>query len=460
MRRCRSRGGGINIVILSCLLVGVRPGAGQTIVDAGQTSSDARQNSVDAQQTTPDAALTTEVWREPSVPLDLHWHLLSIPERTVELAFLPIGMLVEGIEKVRLGRRIYDLLRNDAGTIVVNPKLKLSAGDSLGAGASLSIKSKRSNTRKFGIGGLWQLNSDREWKVGYRHSIVSLEGRVVSLRVTGEVDRDVRVYGDNNSEKEDKRVLRSDTTEVGFTADLTSLGSIDIVSRLELGFLREKLSSGDSPSTPSVGSVGDTIAPPPGFGFSRDYPWARIVVRRDTRDTVARTTRGSILELSGRITTDVNGDDLTALSGQLRGQWFIPVFPERRILALGGGFAAVGPLRTGGRVPFHKLVKLDGSHHLRGYDSGRFRDRVGWWANLEYQYPLYEYQTTGVALSAAWFFDIGRVGSSFGDVFGTPLRYSGGIAVRGERETFRIFSFQLGWSPEGPQLAFVLGKDL
>src|SRR5262245_57125138 len=37
------------------------------------------------------AGLSTPIWREPSPPLDLAWHLLALPEYVVDLAFSPLG---------------------------------------------------------------------------------------------------------------------------------------------------------------------------------------------------------------------------------------------------------------------------------------------------------------------------------------------------------------------------------
>src|SRR5262245_23880306 len=87
-----------------------------------------------------DAALTTPVWREPTPPLELGWHVMALPEYVVELAFTPVAFAVGLVEKYRLDQRVYDLLRNDAGTVKVVPAAKFSGGDGFGVGAALDLE--------------------------------------------------------------------------------------------------------------------------------------------------------------------------------------------------------------------------------------------------------------------------------------------------------------------------------
>ena len=55
------------------------------------------------------------------------------PEYLVELAVSPLALIVSAIENRRLDLRMYELLRNDAGTIVLTPQLKIAVGDGFGS---------------------------------------------------------------------------------------------------------------------------------------------------------------------------------------------------------------------------------------------------------------------------------------------------------------------------------------
>src|SRR5687768_3871168 len=90
-----------------------------------------------AQPAPPAQELTTPVWREPPPPLELGWHVMALPEYVVELAFTPVAFAVGLVEKYRLDQRVYDLLRNDAGTVKVVPAAKFSGGDGFGLGAGV-----------------------------------------------------------------------------------------------------------------------------------------------------------------------------------------------------------------------------------------------------------------------------------------------------------------------------------
>jgi len=114
----------------------------------------------------------------------------------------------------------------------------------------------------------------------------------------------------------------------------------------------------------------------------------------------------------------------------------------------------------GDEVPLRNLVLLDRKHGLRGYSTGRFRDQFGWWASAEYRYPIWEYQDTGVAISPALFVDTGQVGGTVRDLGNQAPRWSVGGGLRIEHETRLIMVVEIGWSPEGTEVGFNLGKDL
>src|SRR5688500_3975548 len=108
------------------------------------------------------AELTTPVWREPPPPLELGWHVMSLPAYVVELAFTPLAFAVGVVEKYRLDQRVYDLLRNDAGTVKVVPAAKFSGGDGFGVGAGIDLENLAGRNEEFDVGGLVRLNRDWE----------------------------------------------------------------------------------------------------------------------------------------------------------------------------------------------------------------------------------------------------------------------------------------------------------
>jgi outer membrane protein assembly factor BamA len=415
----------------------------------------------------PQAQLTTPVWREPQPPLELGWHVMSLPEYVIELAFTPFAFAVSVVERYRLDQRIYDLLRNDAGTVKVVPAAKFSGGDGFGLGAALELENLAGRGEEFDVGGLVRLNRDWQARTRYRQSFATLEGREMTAQVEFELDHDLKFFGlGNRSTVDDKRLVRDETLLATARMDLfrlPSYGIYDVGGEVMLGYRRTRLGPGEDtgpmPTAP-LGEPGDTVEPTGDFGRQSDWAVAEVTLSYDSRDTAARTSKGVLLELEPSITAGVNRADLGAATAKGEVSVFLPVLPLRRVLVGKLGAAAVAPLTSEDQVPLADYVLLDRTHGLRGYTSGRFRDRYGWWSTLEYRYPIYEYQDTGVALSPALFVDAGRVAAKPSEMFESKIRWDVGGGLRIEHETRVIFLIELGVSPEGPELGFTVGKNL
>ncbi|HUS67545.1 MAG TPA: BamA/TamA family outer membrane protein [Kofleriaceae bacterium] len=411
--------------------------------------------------------LTTPVWREPPPPLELGWHVMALPEYVVELAFTPFAFAVGLVEKYRLDQRVYDLLRNDAGTVKVVPAAKFSGGDGFGVGAGLDLENLAGHGEEFDVGGLVRLNRDWQARARYRQSYAALEGRQLTAEVEVELDHDLKFFGlGNEARLDDKRLVRDETLLASAEMDLfrlPSYGINDVGGRVLFGYRRTQLGPGEDSGpmpTPPLGEPGDTVEPTGDFGRTSDWALGQLSLFYDSRDTVARTTRGVLLEVEPSVTAGVNRADLGAATGKAEVTVFVPVLPLRRVLVARLGAAAVAPLTSEDQVPLADYVLLDRRHGLRGYTSGRFRDRYGWWSTLEYRYPIYEFQDSGVALSPALFVDAGRVASRPREMFESKVRWDVGAGLRLEHETAVILLIELGVSPEGTELGFTVGKNL
>lgn len=403
----------------------------------------------------------TDEWREPDVPLELHWHILALPERAVELAFTPLAIVVRNFERYRLDRRLRDLLRNDAGTIVLDPKVKLSFGDGLGVGGTLKFRNLTATEDKLNFSALTRINGDYELGMRRSQEYASLEGRELDLRLEYEVDRNLRWYAiGNDSSEADERVVRTNTITALMSLDLTALGHLDVRGLATLGYRHQTMLPGEDPTIPSVGEMGDTVEAPADFDKTVDLPELTVSLIYDSRDTEGRPRTGWLADARASAVTDVNSEELNAMTAGVEVFKFVPLLPRHRTLVLNAGMAFSAPLTTNGRVPLHALTTLGRETHLRGYGKSRFRDRYGWWASAEYQYPIYEFQETGITLSTTLFTDLGRVSGTFGDSFSGPVHYSYGVGLRGAHDSRRILAVSLGFSPEGVQASFSVGSGI
>jgi hypothetical protein len=109
-------------------------------------------------------------------------------------------------------------------------------------------------------------------------------------------------------------------------------------------------------------------------------------------------------------------------------QRYFDIFKGSRVLALRALVESVGGTDgTDGKISFVDLPRLGGLEDLRGYQTGRFRDRALTLVSAEYTWDLGNY------LAAFLFVDAGRVWHSLRDVelaaSGLRAGYGGGIQV-------------------------------
>jgi hypothetical protein len=130
---------------------------------------------------------------------------------------------------------------------------------------------------------------------------------------------------------------------------------------------------------------------------------------------------GWLASMHAGVTRGIGDDrsELVAYGGEV--QRYIDLYDGSRVLVLRVLAEAV----AGDVVPFIDLPRLGGSEYLRGYPSGRFRDRAIALGTAEYTWDLGNY------LAAYAFVDAGRAWSSLADVGVTDLRvgYGGGVQV-------------------------------
>ncbi len=389
--------------------------------------------------------------------IGLHWQLLMLPQRALELATLPIGMFIGLVESRRLERRVKRLLNVYDGKIKFSPRAKFAFGDGLGGGLKVTRAHLFDQRADLSLGGLYRLNGDWEAELAYQHKLLLPQGRGLRTAVHVEKDQNQRFYGfGNGTNKEDRRVLGSDDQSATVEIDLQGVDRFTYSGTAALGVLRQTLSPGVDLGEIPVSDMDATV--PPGFGQSAVYVDLYVVGRYDTRDTLGRPTAGLLIETGALARTDVTGKGLSGMRFNAQAQLHLPVLAPKRVVVLSLAGIAATPLIPGDEIPLDSLAVL-GRSTLRGYDRERFRDRYAIHGTVEYRYPIYEYLATSVGLDAFMFVDAGTV---FGEskLALDPLRYSVGTGLRGAHETKLLFRATVGWSPEGLQIQFGAEKKL
>lgn len=402
----------------------------------------------------PSDGLTTDVFQE-DPNLDLHWKLLNIPERVVELAFAPVGLLVAVVEEKRLDKRVKELISFWDGRIKLQPRFKLAFGDGLGLGILAKGKSKTTRRTESKLGFVYRLDGDYEIDGELEQPFGSLNDRVVRVNGDIEVDKNERFYGLGGGSTEDtRRVLRSDHQLVDVSMDLQPKDWYDYSGRAAIGLYRQTLAPGTSASTPAVGTmVDDPAGVPPGFGTTITYATAYLSGHYDTRDTFGRPSRGLVADVSADAKFGLQDADLAGIRFKASARWYLPILPEARTLSVAAGGSAALPLYPGATIPLETLALLGREQHLRGYDRARFRDKYAFWGAIEYRFPIYEYLNTDVGLDPYVF---AEGGTTFGidSLQVNRMRWSAGGGLRLAHETTLVIDSFLAYSPEGIQLIF------
>lgn len=389
---------------------------------------------------------TSAAW-SPSYHFDLHWQLLMLPERVVELVFLPVSLLVGGVEKYRIDKLIIDGLTFYDGRYQISPRFKFSLGDGAGIGAWLTRKKLFDQRARLRAGGIIRLDSDWQVETEYRHALLLPGGRGLRARAYVENDKNRRYFGiGGDTDLEDRRVLRS-FEQGGFVEiDLQGIDRYTYAGTAGMGIRRQELSPGTSTTYTPVGGIDDTVTPPPGFRETATYVEADVTGIYDTRDTFGRPSRGSLAMLRGLVRQEITGQDLAAVTLDASVTWHLPVLPDNRVLVL--QIAGVTSFALGSsEIPLESLAVI-GRQNVRGYDRDRFVDRHALRATAEYRFPIYEYLSTRAGLDAFVFVDGGTIwGKSKFDA--NPPLWSTGGGIRGAHDTTLVFTSTLGYSPEG-----------
>jgi hypothetical protein len=391
-------------------------------------------------------ATTAAGWRS-SYHFDLHWRVLMLPERAIELAFLPITLFVGAVEEYRLDKRLGALLTFRDDRIKISPRFKFSLGD--GAGIGLWIKRQKLFDRRAELraGGIIRRDLDWQQEVEYKHRLLLPGGRGLRARAFVEDDKNQRYFGiGGDTVLTDRRVMRAFEEGGSVEIDLQGVDRYTYSGTARLGVLRQELTAGTSITYPPVGEPGDSVMPPPAFDDTAVYADARLEGRYDTRDTFGRPTRGWIAEIDARARQEVTGKDLSGITLHSMVRWHIPVLPRNRVLVLSVAGTGSFSMLPGSSIPLESLAVIDRGN-VRGYDRERFRDRYALVGSVEYRFPIYEYLASRAGLDAFTFVDTGTIWG-FSKFNSSPL-WSVGGGVRGAHDTTVVFESTIGYSPEG-----------
>ena len=422
---------------------------------AGAAAADPIQVSLPAADALPETLVTPIArWHRQS---ELPWLVMDLPEAAIALVFAPIGLVVRAVEGTRADRVVRAPHQVGSSRLKLAPRLQYQRVDGVGIGLGVAIGQGRLPVAT-GLGGMVRLDGDWTVEVTGARAIRGLESRFAHVRVALDHDDHQRFYGiGGGSVVGDRRALAVHSQEVTAEADLQPGTWQDYSGAVQIGLARQDLGPGDPDAAAPVAAMDPanpaSPAVPPGFAEATTYGTLRAIGRSDSRDTLGRPTEGLLVEVLAALRADVQGKDLAAATLRADVVKFLRIGEENRVLVVAIGGEVALPLYPGATIPLLALSTLGRDARLRGYDRGRFRDRYAAWASVEYRWPLYQYNQSGVWVDAFVFAD-GATVFGVDAIAAKRLRYSGGGGFRLAHSTASIAEVTIGGSPEGAQVMF------
>jgi len=142
------------------------------------------------------------------------------------------------------------------------------------------------------------------------------------------------------------------------------------------------------------------------------------VLSWDSRDNIFFPTRGNYWQISGFVNKEFLGSDFDFASAGIDLRKYVPFF-KNHVLGLQALFESVS-----GSPPFHRYSDLGGDSIMRGYYSGRYRDKLLFACQAEYRFPVWK------RFGLVGFGGLGDVAPRLKDLDFSKLRYSLGWGIR------------------------------
>lgn len=169
----------------------------------------------------------------------------------------------------------------------------------------------------------------------------------------------------------------------------------------------------------------------------------------DTRDLRDIPSEGTFMGANVEIVDRALGSSVSYLRYSLQARTFLPLRQDRKIILALHGFAQF--LQGGSRAPFYELSGLGGVSSLRGFGTGRFRDKHRLGGQVEVRAEVYRREIFGVlaGLEVTPFLDIGKVFDELDDSPFSGLHPVVGIGFRAVVKPQVVGYVDFGYGKDG-----------
>lgn len=281
-----------------------------------------------------------------------------------------------------------------------------------------------------GVGGMY--TSNKSWGVAAFHSMALAGDRIRVLAMGGYADVNVRFYGIGPNAGD--RGVSVDIEDKGVLA--LAQAQYRVAKHVYLGVRLEYLDLDSKIERPNP-IFPDLNLPPP--VLKSTLATIGPAFTYDSRDNQVNPRRGALLTSTMMFNLKALSSDYSHDKFQASYSTYLPLAPDG---VLGLHASACGVSKGG---PFFDLCLYGARNDLRGYETGRYRDRASWAAQAEWRQHL------GGKFGAVFFAGVGGTAPRLDKIFDqTKLLPSAGMGLR--YRASKEAGINLG-------LDFAIGKD-
>jgi len=289
----------------------------------------------------------------------------------------PIGVsLVAAVVLVTAATRCQGRVDSAASTFEALPILSYDTDTGFGYGAKAFLLNSLGWNESFDALAFQSSKGERWYRIVF--SVPDFEvrqGSVYPLAVDLIVDYDrwiaYNYFGmGSGSRFEDRQIFTREPLEASL---LFSRGWSEFVA--QVGLRGRRIVNRGLRGDPSRGDAEDGTVNALGILFSCRY---------DSRDSYIAPTRGTVAQVECEVAPQVLWSSVRYIRWALWGYHFVPVEFLHSVLACRAGMEVL----SGEGLPMQVMVSLGGGNSVRGSLIGRFVDRCGAVANLEWRIPL------------------------------------------------------------------------
>ena len=219
------------------------------------------------------------------------------------------------------------------------------------------------------------------------------------------------------------------------------------------GYARPDVGPGSDDNYPSIEEL-FTDAEAPGLAEQPNFMHTTFFGEIDLRDQPGNPSAGGFYRTSYALVDDrtLNAYDHHRFDAEAT--QYVPLTVSKRHVVSGRVGLSYVNNATGDRVPFYFLAYVGGVDTIRSFREFRFKDENALWMNLEYRYTIVKW------VSAAAFFDAGKVSADWQDITLGGMKTGVGVGVRvhSEKQTFARIELGTGGG-EGWQVFFKFGPS-